>query len=151
MLQSLFNLPVFANYFENSDYLKDLHPQNKGVARAFGSLVSKMKSGATSNSSSSSSYFRSSGSYENPKEFKSSFSRACRKFSGYSQEDAQEFLVALLEIISSDLNQQRDPAKYKELNFDKQKPIEVIVGLLKEWWLDGELVDFKGGTGERVV
>jgi ubiquitin C-terminal hydrolase len=140
VLQTLFNLPHFSDYFEKSEYTRHLHPKNKGIAKVFGNLVAQMKASGSSSSaassyslssysygSSNSTYSRSGAGYETPQEFKSSFSRACSKFSGYSQEDAQEFLVALLELLSSDLNRQKDPAKYKELGFDKKMSIEANV------------------------
>lgn len=41
-------------------------------------------------------------------------------FSGYGQQDAQEFLLALLEHLSQDLNRSRKP-KYRELKADLSK------------------------------
>ena len=39
---------------------------------------------------------------------------------GYAQQDAQEFLTALLELLSIDLNRVKKP-KYKELTADTSK------------------------------
>jgi ubiquitin C-terminal hydrolase len=57
---------------------------------------------------------------ENPSELKVAIGSKKPRFSGYSQQDAQEFLTSLLELLSSDLNRSKNP-KYKELNADLTK------------------------------
>ena len=42
------------------------------------------------------------------------------RFSGYGQQDAQEFLLALLELLSLELNRSKNP-RYKELKADLSK------------------------------
>lgn len=61
---------------------------------------------------------------EAPTSLKSSIGRKHRKFSGYAQQDSQEFLVNLLEGISEDLNRVRGKPKYKELDYDKKKSMQ---------------------------
>lgn len=147
--------------------MSDLHPKNKGIAKSFGDLLSKMKQSTVSSSSQStyssgygyssyysssygSSYGSSSGrsaSYETPTDFKYSFSRACGKFDGYSQEDAQEFLVSLLELLNTDLNRQKNPAKYKELEFNPKKSLEANV----DHSFSSDLNEEFRATGKRLV
>ena len=64
---------------------------------------------------------------EAPTSLKSSIGRKHRKFSGYAQQDSQEFLVNLLEGISEDLNRVRGKPKYKELDYDKKKSMQFNV------------------------
>lgn len=57
---------------------------------------------------------------ETPSELKSAIGSKKSRFQGYSQQDAQEFLAALLELLSLDLNRSKNP-KYKELTADTTK------------------------------
>lgn len=57
------------------------------------------------------------------------------KFSGYDQEDAQEFLKALLECIHDDVNRVQKKPKYKEL---KDHP-EMSNQELSNLWFDYNL------------
>lgn len=76
------------------------------VASAYGKLVQLIKT-STSRS-------------ETPSEIKSAVAARKTRFSGYAQQDAQEFLTALLELLSLDLNRSKNP-KYKELTADLSK------------------------------
>ena len=48
-------------------------------------------------------------------------------FSGYEQQDAQEFLKAMLENINDDLNRVRTKQPYRELKIDSRKTIQEVV------------------------
>ena len=54
-----------------------------------------------------------------PSELKSQISRVARQFSGYSQQDAQEFLRFLLDGMHNELNRIEQKPKYKEINCEK--------------------------------
>ena len=49
---------------------------------------------------------------ETPSELKNAIGSKKSRFLGYSQQDAQEFLAALLELLSQDLNRSTKP-KYR--------------------------------------
>jgi ubiquitin C-terminal hydrolase len=57
---------------------------------------------------------------ETPSDIKAAVAAKKTRFSGYGQQDAQEFLLALLELLSLELNRSRNP-KYKELKADLSK------------------------------
>jgi ubiquitin carboxyl-terminal hydrolase 2/21 len=59
-----------------------------------------------------------------PTEFKSEVSRFARRFGGYNQQDAQEFLIALLEGLQDDLN--RVGSKNKKRHVDCSNEVETI-------------------------
>lgn len=67
---------------------------------------------------------------ETPSDIKNAVAMKKPRFSGYAQQDAQEFLAALLELLSLDLNRSRNP-KYKELTADlKRHSLDEIVPAL---------------------
>ena len=53
--------------------------------------------------------------------------RVAPMFSGYEQQDAQEFLKAMLEGINNDLNRVRTKQSYRELKIDSKKTIQEVV------------------------
>jgi ubiquitin C-terminal hydrolase len=57
--------------------------------------------------------------------------RATRHFTGYDQEDGQEFLRFLLDSLHEDLNRVSGKAKYQELKEDKAKSLQLNSNL---WW-----------------
>jgi len=59
-----------------------------------------------------------------PTDFKSEVSRFARRFGGYNQQDAQEFLIALLEGLQDDLNRIR--LKNKKRHIDCTNDVETI-------------------------
>lgn len=101
----MFNLPSFNEYFLEGYYLKEIKSGSR-VAEAYARTVKMIRS-STSKS-------------ETPSELKSAIGSKKSRFQGYSQQDAQEFLAALLELLSLDLNRSKNP-KYKELTADLSK------------------------------
>lgn len=77
----MLNLPKFNDYFLENRHTKEM-TSNSRVAAAYGRLVQLVKS-STSRS-------------EVPSEIKSAVAAKKSRFAGYSQQDAQEFLTALL-------------------------------------------------------
>lgn len=75
---------------------------------------------------------------QTPSELKNAIGSKKSRFLGYSQQDAQQFLAALLELLSQDLNRSTKP-KYRELTADTSKnTLEEIVILYliqsEQWW-----------------
>ena len=54
-----------------------------------------------------------------PSELKQQISRVARQFSGYGQQDAQEFLRFLLDGMHNELNRIEQKPKYKEIECEK--------------------------------
>ena len=105
ILQCMLNLPKFNEYFLNNQHHKEMTSSSR-VAIAYGKLVQLIRS-STSRA-------------ETPSDIKNAVSSKKSRFTGYGQQDAQEFLLALLELISSELNRSKNP-KYKELKADLSK------------------------------
>lgn len=61
-----------------------------------------------------------SNNYITPKDLKNSVSRVASRFSGYGQQDAQEFLRFLLDGIHNELNRNKKKPKYMEIKCDDQ-------------------------------
>jgi ubiquitin carboxyl-terminal hydrolase 2/21 len=88
------------------------------LAREFGDLVSEIQ--RSSNHSAVS-----------PATWKSVFTRWAPRFSGYSQQDAQEFLRAAIDGLHEDLNRVRQQPAYEEL---KDIDGELVVAQSERWW-----------------
>jgi ubiquitin carboxyl-terminal hydrolase 4/11/15 len=94
-LQCLSNVPSLTTYFLQDQYKEHINRDNplgmKGdIAEAYGELMHEMWSGRTS-------------SYA-PKSLKHSVARYAPQFSGYAQQDSQEFMSFLLDGLHEDLN-----------------------------------------------
>lgn len=132
ILQSLFNAPVFSNYFLKGDYVNEInHKRSQGIAKAFANLLTKVRAHAgppTYSSESTVMLKRRIGI-----DFKmNNLTNYCieevnEMFCGYAQHDAQEFLKALLEAINEDLNRVTSKPAYQELKADPTRPLETIV------------------------
>ena len=128
-LQCLLNTPGFSDYFEKKDSysLKGKF----GIAYNFAELVKGIRA-------------KSSG-HLIPRELKNSVGKKTRRFVGYGQQDAQEFLVFLLEGISEELNRVRTKPKYVELDFHENQSVQknvnfslikffrVMIGIIIFW------------------
>jgi len=94
-LQCLSNVPELTRYFYEKIYEQDINTTNplgmKGdIARAYGELIGNMWSGKNN--------------YYAPKTLKQSVARYAPQFSGYNQQDSQEFMSFLLDGLHEDLN-----------------------------------------------
>jgi ubiquitin carboxyl-terminal hydrolase 4/11/15 len=94
-LQCISNVPSLTDYFLRREYLQHINRDNplgmKGdVAQAYGDLIANMWSGKIS--------------YYAPKALKQNVARYAPQFSGYSQQDSQEFMSFLLDGLHEDLN-----------------------------------------------
>ena len=81
------------------------------IAYHFGNLVKKIRR-------------ERSGNYFPPRRMKEAVSRKSRRFSGYNQQDAQEFLICLLEGINEELNRVRSKPKYVELDYHNDRSMQ---------------------------
>jgi len=129
-LQCLSNTPPLAEYFASQGALKHLNPRSpsKGeVAAAFAELMGNMWSSSTSSSSSSSS----SSSIERPSRLKSAVASVSRRFAGYEQHDAQEFLIALLDALHDDTNRVKTKLPFEELT---DPPTSTDKEISNDWW-----------------
>ncbi|CAF1045772.1 unnamed protein product [Adineta ricciae] len=94
-LQCISNVPELTKYFLTNEYSSHINRDNplgmKGdVAQAYGELIHEMWSGKTS--------------YCAPKSLKHNVARYAPQFSGYAQQDSQEFMSFLLDGLHEDLN-----------------------------------------------
>ncbi len=94
-LQCLSNVPLLTEYFFHDEYKDHINRDNplgmKGdVAQAYGELIHEMWSGRSSSCA--------------PKSLKHSVARYAPQFSGYAQQDSQEFMSFLLDGLHEDLN-----------------------------------------------
>ncbi|CAF4349932.1 unnamed protein product, partial [Rotaria magnacalcarata] len=94
-LQCISNVPALTDYFRRRDYSEHINRDNplgmKGdVAQAYGDLIANMWSGKIN--------------YYAPKALKQNVARYAPQFSGYSQQDSQEFMSFLLDGLHEDLN-----------------------------------------------
>lgn len=101
----MLNLPKFNDYFLSNSHHKEM-TSNSRVAISYGKLVHLVKN--------------STNRYETPTDIKNAVASKKPRFTGYGQQDAQEFLLALLELLSLELNRSKNP-KYKELKADLSK------------------------------
>jgi len=126
-LQCLSNTPPLAEYFSSQSALKTLNPRSpsKGeVAAAFAELMSNMWSSSSSSSSSSSAV-------ERPSRLKSAVASVTRRFAGYEQHDAQEFLIALLDALHDDTNRVKTKLPFEELT---DPPTASDKEISNDWW-----------------
>lgn len=118
ILQSLFNTPELSDFFVGGKYMNQVnHKREKGIARAFADILTKIRSHVGSPSYSAESTYM----------LKRKIEESNAMFSGYEQHDAQEFLKALLEGIHEDLNRVHEKPPYKELKADVNRPLQTIV------------------------
>ncbi|CAF4083960.1 unnamed protein product, partial [Rotaria sordida] len=94
-LQCLSNVPALTEYFLSDEYKVHINRNNplgmKGdVALAYGELIHEMWSGKTNSCA--------------PTSLKQCIERYAPQFSGYAQQDSQEFMSFLLDGLHEDLN-----------------------------------------------
>ncbi|KAJ9639520.1 hypothetical protein H2199_006555 [Coniosporium tulheliwenetii] len=95
-LQCIRSVEELTMYFLEEQYKKDLNPSNPlgyggGMAKAYAGLLASIYSDANISSFS-------------PKAFKGALGKAQPMFSGYGQQDSQEFLSFLVDALHEDLN-----------------------------------------------
>lgn len=126
-LQCLAHIEELAAYFLSGRYEKDINTDNPigyggNVAIAFGKLVRNL-------------FYGTSRPYS-PSDFRYTIGRYNSAFSGYMQQDSQEFLAFLLDSLHEDLNRiKQKPATEKpELAEEKLNDEQAINSLAQECW-----------------
>ena len=76
-------------------------------------------------------YWKSNKQYGNPKKVKNLVAKKYKKFEDYEQQDANEFIIIFLELLSEDLNNIK---KSKYLEIDIQKDNETDIQCAKRFW-----------------
>ena len=76
-------------------------------------------------------YWKSNKQYGNPKNIKKLVAKKYKKFEDYEQQDANEFIIIFLELLSEDLNLIK---KSKYLEVDIQKENETDIQCAKRFW-----------------
>ncbi|KAF5092612.1 hypothetical protein D0Z03_002783 [Geotrichum reessii] len=116
-------LIVAADYYKKELNLDNPIGHGGQVAKAFGNLLDNLLS-----TSGDSAYA--------PRSFKSTIGRFNASFSGYQQQDSQEFLAFLLDGLHEDLNRiHKKPATEKpELKDDSVDNTRAIIDLANESW-----------------
>ena len=94
-LQSLRSVEELTNYFLHPQWKEELNPNNPlghhgEVAKAYAALIRKI--------------YEENGSSTWPGDFKKAVGKHASQFSGYQQQDSQEFLLFLLDGLQEDLN-----------------------------------------------
>ncbi|ODV88872.1 hypothetical protein CANCADRAFT_32326 [Tortispora caseinolytica NRRL Y-17796] len=115
MVQCLVGCTPLADAFLKDSYREYINPNNKmgtkgAVARAFADLTREL--------------YVTRSSYINPKYFKSTIGLFGSDFSGYEQQDAQEFLMFILDGLHEDLNINGDKPRISELTEEQEKILE---------------------------
>ncbi|CAZ84994.1 unnamed protein product [Tuber melanosporum] len=150
-LQCLRSVTELSNYFLCNKYMEELNPSNPlshsgKVAKAYATLLGYIFSPTCPVSVS-------------PREFKSTISRFSLSFSGYGQQDTQEFLAFLLDGLHEDLNRiQKKPYIEKPESTDKMVGDgEAIARLAQEHWTiykrrnDSVIADLFGGLYQSTL
>ena len=111
----LSNCTELTTYFLTEKYKQSINKSNKlglggKLAKAWYNLLTE--------------YWNSKTSTGNPSDVKSCVAKKCRKFSGYDQQDSNEFMTEFLSILSEDLNK-CDKKNYKELKEKQENETEL--------------------------
>lgn len=102
--------PYLTHYFQ-SKFHSEKHNRSTKLATTYGELLKTC---------------RNVGGKEavTPKALKSAVARTVATFSGYAQQDSQEFLRFLVDRMHDELNRVKKQPKYKELKFANTMPID---------------------------
>ncbi|RPB02077.1 UCH-domain-containing protein [Choiromyces venosus 120613-1] len=150
-LQCLRSVVELSKYFLRNEYMEELNPSNPlshggEVAKAYANLLGHIFSSSCPASVS-------------PRVFKATISRFSVSFSGYGQQDTQEFLAFLLDGLHEDLNRiQKKPYIEKPESTDEMVgDNEAIAKLAQEHWSiykqrnDSVIADLFGGLYQSTL
>eukprot|EP00949_MAST-11_sp_MAST-11-sp1_P005261 g5261.t1 len=113
-LQCLLNIPSIALYFGQKLELKEINPSSptRGLfATSFGDLVREYWSATTTTTTTTTA-----AATVRPTQLKRIVGRFVSMFSGYAQNDAQEFLRFFLDALHDDLNRILEKPSYEEID-----------------------------------
>ncbi|XP_013398509.1 ubiquitin carboxyl-terminal hydrolase 8 [Lingula anatina] len=116
-IQCLSNTPLLAKYFLDSIYRNHINRENKlgrkgVVADEFALLITVLWSGQYK--------------FVAPRDFKGVMGRFNSTFSGFDQQDSQEFLMFLLDALHEDLNEVTVRPKMLELDSDQVRDHRIL-------------------------
>ncbi|KAK1935715.1 Ubiquitin carboxyl-terminal hydrolase 2 [Phytophthora citrophthora] len=121
-LQCVSNLPAFVKYFHPgllyAREINDSSPTKGALANAFGDLIKALWTGDKFTAT-------------RPVELKRVIGKVASRFTGYDQQDAQEFLRFLLDGLHEDLNRVRKKPAYYEI---KDRPDAKDRDVSDEYW-----------------
>lgn len=120
-LQCVSNIPGIVKYFQSIDLAREINecsPTKGALASAFGDLIKTMWTNAEFTAT-------------RPVELKRVIGKVASRFTGYDQQDAQEFLRFLLDGLHEDLNRiKKKPAYYEIKDRENVKDRDVS----DEYW-----------------
>jgi len=120
-LQCLCSAPPVIHYFSKGLHLKDINTKSRtkgSLARAFGELVLDIRRGQTND-------------VLIPSDVKRTVAMIAPRFSGYGQQDIQEFLQFLLDGLHDDLNLVKVKPAYEEIK-DRETDTDELKS--NRWW-----------------
>lgn len=120
-LQCVSNLPALVKYFHPGLYAREINdtsPTKGALATAFGDLIKALRTGDKFTAT-------------RPVELKRVIGKTASRFTGYDQQDAQEFLRFLLDGLHEDLNRVRRKPAYYEI---KDRPEAKDRDVSDEYW-----------------
>lgn len=121
-MQCVFATP-YLNEFFLTEYNKCQPLKGGRLSKEYCTLVQSVQR-TMAGGASSSSYSYGDTSTITPSRLKDEVSRVATQFSGYGQQDAQEFLRFFLDGLHEELNRVTKKPPYKELKFEESVPIE---------------------------
>ena len=145
-LQCLSNCTLLTKYFISGIYLSEINKKNKlgtkgEVAKAYANLLEHLWKGNES--------------YLSPSQFRGSFIQFAKQFSGFAQQDSNEFLTYILDKLHEDLNQ---ITKKPYIEMKEKEENETDEKASKRWWNcyrqreDSLIVDlFHGQYKSRII
>ena len=149
-LQCVRSVEELTEYFLRNKYKSELNPKNPlshggNVAKAYASLLHEM-------------YIASSTSFS-PRQFKNTIGRYGASFSGYAQQDSQEFLLFLLDGLQEDLNRihNKPYVEYKDSTDEMVHNPDALKELADDRWTkyklrnDSVITDLFAGMYKSTV
>merc|ERR1719153_1383272 len=121
VIQCLSNTKLLTNYLLNDDYVRDINTSNSSMKgsliKAFATVIKGLWKG--------------NGRVVDPSSLKGAVNRFAPRFSGYNQEDSQEFLRYLLEGLHEDVN--RVLTKPTPINTEIDSSLSVCEQAMEAW------------------
>lgn len=102
VLQPLMATPYMNDYFLNK-FSKESHLRSTNLAKTYAEMLKSCRNAG--------------GTAFTPSAIKNAVSRTVSQFSGYGQQDSQEFMRFLIDRMHDELNRVATKPAYRELNF----------------------------------
>ncbi|GLE01821.1 hypothetical protein PINS_up010659 [Pythium insidiosum] len=125
-LQCVSNVPAVVHYFQSGAYLKEINetsPTKGALAIAFGDLIKALWSSPEFTAT-------------RPVELKRVIGKVASRFTGYDQQDAQEFLRFLVDGLHEDLNRIKKKPPYYEIKDRDNTPDRDVSDEYWRFYLD---------------